>query len=300
MEANTIVNTNSTVVVEKKMRKPSLPAKFAKFIQFGYFFVKQYNAMDGVTPIDETSFLDKLHLFDTVDNQQAFVQSFFDDAKNINKTIRKLVQAKVKADAKAAAPPKVKATRVKKPKADVATDSTADGSADGSAEPSKTSRRKKKIAVVPDVQDDLINELTSLANNTALPTIQPTSQPTTEPTTKTEKKPKAEKKPKVEKPKAESKPKVEKPKVEKKPKAQKKTLTQTQPETQTQTQTLPTNHIDLQPELQHELDDNDNDIITSPIIIDGKQFLIDDSNYLYDFDYHHTVGKLVDNTISPL
>jgi cell wall-associated NlpC family hydrolase len=101
MEANTVTLNNSTVAVEKKMRKPSLPAKFNKFIQFGYFFLQQYNAMDGVTPIDETAFLDKLHLFDTVDNQQNFVQKFFDQSKDINKSIKKLVANKKKADAKA-------------------------------------------------------------------------------------------------------------------------------------------------------------------------------------------------------
>jgi len=183
MEANTVTLNNSTVAVEKKMRKPSLPAKFNKFIQFGYFFLQQYNAMDGVTPIDETAFLDKLHLFDTVDNQQAFVQSFFDDAKNINKTIRKTIQAKIKADKKAAAPPKVKAPRAKKTKP--TTDASSEPTTDPSSEPTtKTSRRKTKIAVVPDIQYYLINELTSLANNININDT-PTTNTTTTTTTKT-------------------------------------------------------------------------------------------------------------------
>jgi hypothetical protein len=291
MEANTVTLNNSTVAVEKKMRKPALPAKFNKFIQFGYFFLKQYNDMDGVTPIDENSFLDKLHLFDTVDNQQAFVQAFFDDAKNINKTIRKVIQAKLKADKKAAAPPKVKAPRAKKTKTDVEStldvnaQTATDGSAQGSAEPNKTSRRKKKIAVVPDLQDDLINELTSLANNTSVTTSEPitTSQPIAD-KPKTEKKPKADK-PKVEKkPKAESKPKTDKPKVQKKTKTDKKSNTDN------------IHNID---NIDND-NDNDDDIMTSPILIDGKQFLIDDFNNIYDLDNHLIVGKLVDNLFTSI
>jgi len=275
MEANTVTLNNNTV--EKKMRKPSLPAKFNKFIQFGYFFLKQYNAMDGVTPIDETEFLDKLHLFDTVDNQQAFVQSFFDDAKNINKTIRKTIQAKIKADKKAAAPPKVKAPRAKKTKP--TTDASSEPTIDGSSEPTtKTSRRKTKIAVVPDIQDDLINELTSLANNINLNDT-PTTTTTTTTTTKTEKKTK------TDKPKAEKKPKTDKPKAEKKTKTDKNTKTD--------------NNIDNHNDIDND-NDNDNDVITSPIIIDGKQFLIDDLNNIYDFDNHLIVGKLINNSFTSI
>ena len=295
MEANTVTLNNSNATVEKKMRKPSLPAKFNKFIQFGYFFLKQYNAMDGVTPIDENSFLDKLHLFDTVDNQLAFVQAFFDDAKNINKTIRKVIQAKLKADKKAAAPPKVKAPRVKKTKTNKktktetetetetdthATEPTLDVTAQtttDSTEPTttttktKTSRRKTKVAVVPDVQDELISQLTSLANNTTTNTDSLVSSD----------KPKVEKKTKAEK----------KPKAEKKTKIQKNTNLES---------TLNLSNDNNNNNNNDNDNDNDNDILTSPIIIDGKQFLIDDSNNVYNFDDHILIGKLINNLFNPL
>ena len=275
MESNTITLNNSNVV-DKKMRKPSLPAKFNKFIQFGYFFLNQYNAMEGVTPIDETSFLDKLHLFDTVDNQQAFVQSFFDDAKNINKTIRKVIQTKKKADAKAEKPPKVKTPRVKKSTTNTDTDTNNDSS------PIKTSRRKKKIAVVPDVQDELISELTSLANNT----IQNNTDTLTDTLTDTDtvtvtevEKPKTEKKPKVEK------PKVEKPKAEKKPKVQKNTE-------------IINNYLDNDNDNDYDIDEPE--IVTSPIILNGIQYLVDDNYNIYHFDNHSLIGSLnhTDNSIS--
>jgi len=275
MEANTITLNNSNATVEKKMRKPSLPAKFNKFIQFGYYLLQQYNAMDGITPIDENSFLDKLNLFDTVDNQQAFVQAFFDDAKNINKTIRKVIQAKIKADKKATAPPKVKATRVKKskstePSTEPSLDVTAQPSTEPSTEPSKTktSRRKTKVAVVPDVQDELISELTSLANNTHIPTTTTTTIPTTTIPTKTDKK-----------------NKTEKPKTNKKTKTQKNTNLE------------PTLNLSNDNDYDND-NDNDNDIVTSPIIVDGKQFLVDDSNIIYDFLSHIPIGFIQHNQIS--
>jgi hypothetical protein len=44
--------------------------------------------------------------------------------------------------------------------------------------------------------------------------------------------------------------------------------------------------------------DNDNDIVTSPIIVHGKQFLVDDSNVIYDFHSHLPIGSLLNDNIS--
>ena len=102
----------------KKTRAASLPAKYAKFVQFGYYLLKHINnknTADGISLLDEPAFLDHIHMFDAVDVQQAFVQQFFDDSKNINQTMRKAVQInkknilkQIKLDAK---PPKVKKIR---------------------------------------------------------------------------------------------------------------------------------------------------------------------------------------------
>ena len=87
--------------IEKKQRKPSLPEKFGKFIQFGFFFMKQYNESHDVK-IDENSFLESLRLFANVDEQQTFVQTFFDNSKENKKNMRKFLQNHNKALAKAA------------------------------------------------------------------------------------------------------------------------------------------------------------------------------------------------------
>ena len=81
----------------KKTRAASLPAKYAKFIQFGYYLMKQMNVAAETAPtLDESAFLNHIHLFDSVDAQQSFVQQFFNESKNINLTMRKTVQLRNK------------------------------------------------------------------------------------------------------------------------------------------------------------------------------------------------------------
>ena len=111
-------SVDAAPIAVKKTRAASLPAKYAKFVQFGYYLLKHINnknTADGISLLDEPAFLDHIHMFDAVDVQQAFVQQFFDDSKNINLTMRKAVQLnkknvlkQIKLDAK---PPKVKKVR---------------------------------------------------------------------------------------------------------------------------------------------------------------------------------------------
>jgi hypothetical protein len=90
------------VVTDKKSRKPALSAKFNKFLQFGYYLAQSLKDSEGNLAINSVDdLIMRLHLFDTVDNQQSFVQGFFDQSKDINKSIRKIIADKKKADAKA-------------------------------------------------------------------------------------------------------------------------------------------------------------------------------------------------------
>ena len=88
-------------VKEKKPRTPTLPAKFGKFIQFGYWFMLKLNQDVQAPAVDETLFIEKINLFADVESQQAFVQEFFDQAKDINKNIRQLVKDRNKEAIKA-------------------------------------------------------------------------------------------------------------------------------------------------------------------------------------------------------
>jgi hypothetical protein len=230
-------NLDTTVVAASKP-KP-LPAKFAKFLQFGYFLLNQVDPNPDIFA--------RLLLYESSDAQEAFVQSFLDQNKNINKDIRKAVSANKKANA----PKKTRATKSNTTAADVHTDADADA-----APKPKRGRAKKTQVVADSATPDIVAELVALANSST-PTT-PT-EPTTPVAAKAEKpanatatkanatkatatkpanatatkEPKAPKEPKAEKPanatapKAAKEPKAEKPanatapKAPKEPKAEK-------------------------------------------------------------------------------
>ena len=99
----TVAEPEPSVSSEKKKREPGLPAKFGKFLQFGFYLAESLKDTEGNFTINSyDDFINKMCIFDTVDNQQNFVQKFFDQSKDINKSIKKLVANKKKADAKAA------------------------------------------------------------------------------------------------------------------------------------------------------------------------------------------------------
>jgi hypothetical protein len=146
--------------VEKKVRVPTtLPAKYGKFIQFGYYLMNKMNAVESIENqeeavplVDEQLFLAKLGIFDTLDSQQALVQEFFDTSKTINAEIRKMVHQRKRELAKADKPKKEKKVRV--PKVAVPEDPTA------VKEPKKGKAKKGKL---PTSEDQLVNELVQLA-----------------------------------------------------------------------------------------------------------------------------------------
>ena len=154
---------------EKKVRVPTtLPAKYGKFIQFGYYLMNKLNAVesiedqeDAVPVVDEKVFLTKLGIFDSLDTQQALVQEFFDSSKAINAEIRKMVHQHKRELAKADKPKKEK--KVRAPKV-AAADSE-----------NKEKKVKVKKGKVPTSEDQLVNELVQLA--TAAPATSPATSP---------------------------------------------------------------------------------------------------------------------------
>jgi len=126
-----------------KEKKPTLPAKFAKFMQFGYFFV---SSMKDAGLFDETlsaDLFERLCIFASTDDQKAYYETWLANAKDSNKALRKTVAAQ----RKASAPPKERKPRTKK---DV----------DPTSPPKTRKPRNKKSN-----DNDLINELSELTNN---------------------------------------------------------------------------------------------------------------------------------------
>ena len=170
-----VVSTSPVVVVEKKVRMPtSLPAKYGKFIQFGYFLMNKLNSIgdevgeDGEVPppvVDEKVFLDKLMVFESLENQQAFVQEFLDSSKDINQGLRKMVLVRKRELAKADKPTKEKKEKKVNvsSRAEVEDRSTIDKPKKQSDGEPKEKKGKGKKVKVPTTEDQLVNELVQLA-----------------------------------------------------------------------------------------------------------------------------------------
>ena len=291
-------------VVEKKVRVPTtLPAKYGKFIQFGYFIMNKLNACDGDedTPplVDEKVFLNKLRIFESLEDQQAFVQEFLDSSKQINDELRKIMLQRKREIAKAAKdadkPKKEKKPRqIKEKKSEDSTEPT---------QPVEKKSRAKK-AKVTSTEDALVNELVQLAEGTDGSPLPPPSKkesakaavsvliaevpPIADPVKETKTK---ETKPKVAK---EEKPKVakeEKPKVvkESKPKVAK----EEKPKSAAKEEVKPT----VTTVAEEKEEEDEEELQVSIFMYEGQQYLIDDLNNVYDFTSQDKIGTLVNDIL---
>ena len=286
-----IVQNVTTEIKEKKPRKPTLPAKFGKFIQFGYWLIQSFKDDDGNFSVDsEDEFIEAIHLYDSVDAQQEFVQDFFDDSKALAKNIRKMILDKTRAEAKAAKaaekaatkPPKApkepkekvvkepkekvvkepKEKVVKEPKEKAVKEPKKDKEAkvpvvsepvvveDTVLQPVVADKPKKGKAKKNAVDDQFVSEVVSLANAVV---------------TSNDTKPKR--------------------KYNKKSNNDHDNLTQTLPHSLNLPETKP----EPEPELS-----------VSVFDFQGKQFLIDDHNRVFDFHSHLLIGTFLDNHILPI
>ena len=86
---------SENATTEKKPRNPVLSEKYSKFIQFGYYMMSKITNSESFT---KEEFLNQVQMFSTVEEQQTFIQGFFDNQKDNKKAMRKEIQEKKKAD----------------------------------------------------------------------------------------------------------------------------------------------------------------------------------------------------------
>jgi DNA-binding protein H-NS len=242
--------------------------------------MKQLNDDTDTPAVDETLFIEKIHLYSAVDEQQTFVQGFFDDSKDIAKTIRQTIQQKKKDEIKAAKlvlKEQTKASNKSEKKPRQKKDKT-DQPDVAETDDQKKPRGRKPKAKVLSSDDAFVNEMVQLANGQdQIPSPTPAAA-TTPVKSKKEKevKEKVVKEPKEkvvkekvvkEKVVKEPKEKVVKEKVVKEPKEKAPT-----PSPQTNDQT-PVSILEL----------------------NGKQFLIDDLYNVYNFESHEKIGTFNPN-----
>jgi len=130
-------NTNQASEVTKKTKAPSLPEKYNKFIQFGYYMM---SLMSNQESFNRDEYMEQLKMFATVEDQQSFVQNFFDNQKQIKKDITLLKKSRNKK------PAVEKPKRTTKPK--------------GKAKQTQ-SETPTEPAVVEETQENLIETITN-------------------------------------------------------------------------------------------------------------------------------------------
>jgi hypothetical protein len=130
---NTIVAAASPVK-EKKPRKPTLAAKYSKVVIANYSIIQMLKSKGLLTDEAVETAYSEIKLFDTVEDQSAFYESFIDSLKDTGKTMKKFVTQRLK-------PPK--APRAKK---------------------DTKPRAKKETKVVDDTKIDVVAQLVEAAN----------------------------------------------------------------------------------------------------------------------------------------
>jgi hypothetical protein len=268
------LNETTTViapVVDKvvKEKKPSLPAKYAKFMQFGFFFISSMKDAGAIDDASAATLLDRLCTFSSVEQQQEFYQVWLDSAKESNKAMRKAIAAAKKA----ALPPKTKKPRAKK------TDS-----------PSSEEKTKKPRAKKSDKTNDLVDQLSALALNPS----EPAEPSPTEPTPSTEvsasipaKKPRAKKTKVLDTPTT-----VENATVDAQVVALAKPSKKSSKKDKDLVPSHPTPVLAVPVPVQKDnIEDPEEDLDVRDFVFHGKQYLIDDSTgNIFNIDTHEHIG----------
>jgi hypothetical protein len=257
---------NVAPVKEKKPRKPTLSAKNKNMMTYGFVLFGALRDAQLLTDYDAAVNMLKIH--DDLDTQTAFYTALGEQVKPAVKSIRDLVKARVKS----MMPKKPRAPRKKK------TEGETESSGDAKPKTPRSPRAKKTVTVVSDVDGDVVSNLVAAAQGAvavevaAIPV--PAPAVVIAPEVK-EKKPRGPKKKTETTVVADQEPVVP-AKKETKPRAPKKKVEVPAP-------------VPAPAPVVESLDngDDDEEIHTREIVINGVTYLIDDDNTLYTTDEDH-------------
>ena len=260
----------SEATVEKKPRaprKPTLPAKYHKFMTFGFTMLRSLQETGALSEETlETAYSAQLKLFGALDDQTAFYQAFLDGCSAQTKVMKKFVADRNKP------PRKARAKKEQDPNA---------------PKKERKPRAKKETTVVSDAAANVIAELTSaaLAPEPSVPVVETKPKDDTKPKAKPGRKPKAVDT--IPEPIATVAPeplaapattvKETKAKAGRKPKATKSKATTPAP---------------VVTSTDSDDEDDSETILTRETIVDGTPFLIDQHNNLYDPASHAFVRQI--------
>ena len=271
--ATSVTMTTAADTKPKAVRKPTLSEKYSKFLVCNYNLIKVLEAKDLLTPEAVEAAYSEIRLLAPIDEQTEYYEGFLSDVKGSkgNPGVKTLMKKFVTQRNK---PPKApRAKKERKPK-----DETA--AAETKAKKERKPRAKKETKISDDTQNDVVAELVEAAN---------TALTTPENTIVSEEAPGAPKK-------------ARKPRTKK---ADAAAATETQgDEAATATETKAKK--DRKPRAKKEKPveeaaaavEDDEEIHTNEFMIDGKSYLIDSDNNLYDIETHEEVGCYDPNTSS--
>ena len=266
-----VVVEPTVVAPTKAPKKPSLPAKYIKFLSFGFWFASR------LEPEARDAFYQQFKLFSSLEEQSEFFQTYLDEASASNKIMRKTIAnhnkpVKTRAPKASRKPSKPVAAETDDLIATLIADANGEPIAPPAEKPKKTRKPKsdnpddkpkktKKTKAEKPVAETLVPETVvpeTVVTETVVETVvsEPVSEPAKKKTTKA----------KVEKPKA------DKPKKERKD----KTTVQEQPP----------------------VDDSDDSIQAHIVQLNGSQYLMDYESNLYDINSHEKIGTYNPDTNS--
>jgi hypothetical protein len=290
--------TTPIQVTEKKARKPTLSAKYSKFMVFGYNFVQSLRASDILNDEGLENAYAQLKMFDTVDTQSEFYEQFLSQIVGSGKIMRKFI---VQRNNPPKAPRKPRAKKAAATTTEPTTTTTETTTTETAKEKKpRKPRTKKTTEVVQDTQNDVISEIVAAANADPLENI---AVETTEPAVK-EKKPRKPRAKKTTEKKATEPATTTPEKKATEPATTTPEKKATEPATTTPEKKAPRapkkkkveTHVEVTPPLVESEELEEEEIVTQEIVIGGETYLIDGDNNLYSTQTHEEVGTYNQDT----
>ena len=152
---NIIISEGDALLIDTKSKrasKPKLIAKYDRYLVFGYWFSILMRKQEAIDDVVFTVMLDKLRMYESLENQTALFDLFESELGDTQKIVRKSIadyHKPPRASKKSSIVDSCNGTEVK-------------------SKPTK-GRKKKATAVVVDNHDDFINQLVAVANASTNP-----------------------------------------------------------------------------------------------------------------------------------
>ena len=279
-----------------EVAKRTLPAKFNKFMVYGYWLANQLKSRELINEEVYNTIVKQQSMFDSVETQSEGFETFLEEFKSANKSMKQEVRThnkpkKVKKE-KVVDPdaPKAKRGRKKKvvednltPEEKLVEEIVSAAHSETIEKPvveetTKKVRKSKKEKVEEPIEQPLEQPIEEVVEQ---PIEEVVEQPVEEVVEEKPKKVRKSKKTKTEE--VVEEPKVEEPKVEEKPKKQTRAAPAKKSKKEKEPEIAP-----VTPELKEEPiienndeDDDDEEIETTIIVQDGVEYLVDQNNVVY-------------------